>query len=81
MIHNVAREDNEPEFELYQDREDPLNQTDVANDHPEVVRRLAAALERWRVRSEAARLPEDAELLGTLSPRERERLRNLKYVR
>ena len=81
LIHNVAREDNEPEFELYQDREDPLNQTDVANDHPEVVRRLAAALERWRVRSEAARLPEDAELLGTLSPRERERLRNLKYVR
>ena len=81
LIHNVAREENEPEFELYQEREDPLNQRDVANDHPEVVGRLAAALERWRVRSEAMRLPRDAELLGTLSSQEREHLRSLSYVR
>ncbi|MAW63997.1 MAG: hypothetical protein CL473_08470 [Acidobacteria bacterium] len=81
LIHNVVRKDNEPEFELYRDQEDPLNQTDVANDHPEIVRRLAAALERWRARSDAARLPRDAELLRTLSTQERERLRSLNYVR
>ncbi|MDP6580222.1 MAG: sulfatase [Vicinamibacterales bacterium] len=81
LIHNTARETDEPEYELYDHLEDPLNLTDVAADHPEVVERLAAELERWRRRSEAARLPADDELTDMLSAEELERLRSLGYLR
>ena len=81
LIHNVTRDEDEPEYELYDHAQDPLNLTDVAADHPEVVARLAADLERWRRRSEAARLPADDALAGTLSADELERLRSLGYLR
>ncbi|HJN45029.1 MAG: hypothetical protein CL477_02530 [Acidobacteria bacterium] len=81
LIHNTARETSEPEYELYDHLGDPLNLTDVAADHPEVVERLAAELERWRRRSEAARLPADDELTDILSGEELERLRSLGYLR
>ncbi|MEE2612319.1 MAG: sulfatase [Acidobacteriota bacterium] len=81
LIHNVTRDEDEPEYELYDHGRDPLNLSDVATDHPEVVDRLAADLERWRRRAEAARLPADAELADTLSADELDRLRSLGYLR
>ena len=81
LIHNVAREPDEPEFELYDHLRDPLNLTNVAGDHPDVVTRLAADLERWRRRSEAARLPSDDDVAATLGADELERLRSLGYIR
>ena len=81
LIHNVTRDEDEPEYELYDHGRDPLNLSDVAIDHPEVVDRLAADLERWRRRAEAARLPADADLADTLSADELDRLRSLGYLR
>ena len=52
-----------------------------AGDHPDVVTRLAADLERWRRRSEAARLPADDDVAATLGAAELERLRSLGYIR
>ncbi len=81
LIHNTARALDEPEYELYDHRQDPLNLNDVAREHPDVVERLAADLARWRRRSEAVRLPADEALAGTLSADELERLRSLGYLR
>ena len=81
LIHNVTRNEDEPEYELYDQRADPLSLRDITGDHPEVVERLAAALERWRRRADAARLPADAELADTLSADELDRLRSLGYLR
>ena len=81
LIHNVTRDEGEPEYKLYDHGRDPLNLTDVASDHPEVVERLATELERWRRRSEAARLQADDELENVLSADALERLRRLGYLR
>ena len=83
LIHNVTRDSGEPKFELYDQRRDPLSLTDTADDNPDVVTRLAAELERWRRRAEAARLPadDDDELAQTLSADALERLRSLGYLR
>ena len=81
LIHNVTRDEGEPEFELYDHRRDPLNLTDVARDHPEVVEQLTTELARWRRRSEAAMLPSDDELGDVLSADELKRLRSLDYLR
>ena len=81
LIHNVTRDEGEPEYELYDHTRDPLNLTDVARDRPDVVERLTAELARWRRRSEAAMLPSDDELGDVLSSDELERLRSLGYLR
>jgi arylsulfatase A-like enzyme len=67
-----------PDLELYDHREDPLNLRNVAAEHPEVVNRLAAELERWRQWAEGQRLPADD--AGTVDAAELERLRSLGYV-
>ena len=81
LIHNVTRDEDEPEYELYDHKRDPLNLNDVRRDHPEVVERLTRELARWRQRSEAAMLPTDDELEDVLSADELERLRRLGYLR
>jgi arylsulfatase A-like enzyme len=81
LIHNVTRDEGDPEYELYDERADPFNLTDAADDHPDVVARLAAELERWRRRAKAAELPADTELAEALSAEALERLRSLGYLR
>jgi arylsulfatase A-like enzyme len=81
LVHNRARPRGGPEFELYDFVKDPLNKTDVAAEHPEVVARLAKALEGWRQMAAAARLESDTEATKTLSPEQLQRLRSLGYVR
>jgi arylsulfatase A-like enzyme len=81
LIHNTVRPDEAPEFELYDMADDPLNTTNVAGRHEDVVDRLSREIERWRRVTETARLPEDAEAAEGLSPAELERLRSLGYVR
>jgi arylsulfatase A-like enzyme len=79
LIRNGIRPAGRPEFELYDHRKDPLNLHDVAAEHPEVVKRLAAKLEAWHQKALAARVtPETGS--AQLSPEERERLRALGYV-
>jgi arylsulfatase A-like enzyme len=80
LIHNTKRPDGKPEFELYDERVDPLNLADVAAAHPEIVERLGKDLGAWRVKAAAARLTPDAEATKSLSPEELQRLRSLGYV-
>ena len=81
LIHNRARDDGTPEFELYDVATDPLNLTNVADAQPEVVERLARDLDRWHRIAEQARLPDDAEATAGLSQEQLERLRSLGYIR
>jgi arylsulfatase A-like enzyme len=79
LIHNQTP--GYPEYELYDVVNDPLNRTDLAAQHPDVVARLAKILESWRQMATAARLRPDAETTEGLSPEQLNRLRSLGYIR
>jgi arylsulfatase A-like enzyme len=81
LIHNKARPQGVAEYELYDFLKDPLNLTDVAAEHADVVSRLAKALNGWKTMTESARLKPDTEAAKTLSPEQLQRLRSLGYVR
>jgi arylsulfatase A-like enzyme len=81
LIHNTARHDGTPEFELYDFLKDPLNKTDVASQHADIVARLSKQLEGWHQMTKAARLKPDSETTKSLSPEQLQRLRSLGYVR
>ena len=81
LIHNRARDDGTPEFELYDVATDPLNLTNVAEGQTDVVERLAREIDRWHRIAEQARLPDDAEATAGLSQEQLERLRSLGYIR
>ena len=81
LIHNTIRPQGGPEFELYDFVNDPLDKTDVAAQHPEVVARLSKALGGWKDMAVAARLKPDSEATKHLSPEQLQRLRSLGYVR
>jgi arylsulfatase A-like enzyme len=81
LIRNTARPRGGPEFELYDFAKDPLDQTDVSAQHPEVVARLSKALDGWKRMAGAARLKPDSEATKNLSPEQLQRLRSLGYVR
>ncbi|HVS16620.1 MAG TPA: sulfatase [Thermoanaerobaculia bacterium] len=80
LVHNAVGDGSKPQFELFDHHEDPLNQSNVAGDHPEVVARLARQLSAWLEESRAARLPGDAEGQTAMSQEELERLRSLGYI-
>jgi arylsulfatase A-like enzyme len=81
LVRNTARPHGGPEFELYDFAKDPLNLTDVAAQHPEIVARLSKALDGWKQMAERARLKPDSETTKNLSPEQLQRLRSLGYVR
>ena len=70
-----------PEFELYDVRKDPGEQTNAASEHPEVVARLAKALDGWHKMALAARLEPDSQATQGMSAEQLERLRSLGYVK
>jgi arylsulfatase A-like enzyme len=80
LIHNTKRSSGRPEFELYDHRKDPLDTTDAAAQHPEIVERLAAQLDAWHRMAEAKRLPPDSKSREGLGNDELERLRALGYI-
>lgn len=79
LVWNVDPPAGVPVHELYDHDADPLDQHDLAAEHPEEVARLAAQLERWRAWAEAQRLPADA-AQANLSAEQLERLRSLGYL-
>jgi arylsulfatase A-like enzyme len=81
LIHNVVRPAGKLEFELFDAVRDPLDQVNVADKHPDVVQRLAKAIEGWRVMATAARLKPDTEATGNMTPEQLQRLRSLGYIR
>ena len=85
LIHNtfIPQDDipeyQRPEYELFQNDEDPLNLRNVAADHPDVVEKLKQELASWREAADAAKLSKEAATEG-LSPAEIQRLKSLGYV-
>ena len=81
LIHNKVRPPERPEFELFDIVRDPLDQVNLAHEHPEIVQRLAKAIAGWHGMAVAARLAPDSETTGNMSPEQLQRLRSLGYVR
>ena len=78
LIRNGNRPDGWPEFELFNHRSDPLDAFNVADQHPEVVDRLAELIDRWQAASLEARVEADSP--ADMSPEEIEKLRSLGYL-
>ena len=79
LIHNTAKRDGTPEFELFDHRADPLNFTNLADQHPDRVKELADKIAAWRKTAEEQALPETDSTEG-LSDEELQRLRSLGYI-
>ena len=80
LIQNVGRPPEKPEFELFDFYKDPLDQKNVAAEHPDVVARLARVLDGFRTMARAAKLKPDSESTKGLSKEQLEQLRSLGYV-
>ena len=80
LIQNVVRPPEKPEFELFDFQKDPLDQKNVAAEHPDVVARLTRALDGFRNMARGAKLKPDSESTKGLSKEQLEQLRSLGYV-
>jgi arylsulfatase A-like enzyme len=80
LAHHVTRAAGSPEFQLFDRRKDPLDATDLAAQHPDIVARLLREMQAWQRMAESARLKPDSALASTVSGEELERLRALGYV-
>jgi len=81
LIRNDKRGSGRPPFELYDVRADPLDHTDVAAAHPEIVTRLSRALASWKSKGEAARIVVETGSKDQMKPEDLERLKSLGYIR
>jgi arylsulfatase len=81
LIHNKVRPPDVAEFELFDVVTDPFDQVNIADKHPDEVKRLAKALEGWRGMVTAARLKPDTEAIGNMTPEQLQRLRSLGYIK
>jgi len=73
--------EGDPEYELYDHRNDPLDKVNLADKHPEIVERLAKEFKAWKEKATAARLTPDSELEKNLTSEQLEHLRSLGYIR
>ncbi len=81
LIHNLETGgEPRPRYELFDWRNDPLDGVNLAEDHPEVVERLATAIAEWRAMTLEARVGPDDESAESLSEEELQRLRSLGYI-
>ena len=81
MIHNSPKKEQTPEFELFNWTTDALDQHNLADANPDVVKRLAGQLAEWKTAALAAKLPPDSALEKTMSSQELQRLRALGYIK
>ena len=79
LIKNGVRPEGWPEYELYDHEKDALDLKDVADDHPEIVKRLQEQLDNWHKAAVAARVSSEDDV-EDLSTENRERLRSLGYI-
>jgi len=77
----IQRNEEPPEYELYDHRKDPLDQVNLADKRPEIVERLAEELKAWKEKAAAARLTPDSELEKKLTSEQLQHLRSLGYIR
>jgi arylsulfatase A-like enzyme len=80
LIHNVMRQDGQPEFELFDRTKDPYDHNNVAANHPEIVQRLSRELDLWKQHAVAVKLKPDSESTQNMTTEEIERLRALGYI-
>jgi len=73
--------EGDPEYELYDHRNDPLDKVNLADKHPEIVKRLAEEFKAWKEKATAARLTPDSELEKKLTSEQLQHLRSLGYLR
>ncbi len=81
LIHNSQPLEGQAEYELYDHRNDPLDQVNLAAKHPELVSRLVEELSVWKKKATSARLASDSDFENNLSSKELERLRSLGYIK
>ncbi|HLQ22607.1 MAG TPA: sulfatase, partial [Gemmatimonadales bacterium] len=81
LIHNVVRPPDKPEYELFDFYQDPLDQKNVATEHPDVVERLSKMLDGWHQMAASAKLKPDSELTKGMTREQLEQLRSLGYVK
>jgi arylsulfatase A-like enzyme len=81
LIHNKAGAPDRPEYELFDVANDPFDQKNLADQNPEVVKRLAKSIEGFRTMATAARLKPDAEATDKMTPEQLQRLRSLGYIK
>ena len=81
LIWNAARAAGAPEFELFRFYDDPLDQKNVAAEHPAEVERLSKALTGWRRLAAAAKLKSDDEAAQGMTAEQLEQLRSLGYLK
>ncbi len=81
LIQNVVRGPDKPEFELFAFLDDPLDQKNVAAEHPDVVTRLTRDITAWRKSATEARLKPDSEATKGMTAEQLEQLRSLGYVK
>ncbi len=79
LVHHVARPEGAVEYELFNHTNDPLDMSDVAAEHPEIVERLKAELEAWKGMTEQSKLPL-TDAAEDMSSDELDRLRSLGYI-
>ncbi len=73
--------EGDPEYELYDHRKDPLDKVNLADKHPEIVKRLTEEFKAWKEKATAARLTPDSELEKKLTSEQLQHLRSLGYIR
>ena len=80
LVRKMTIEGETVGHELYDHAADPLDQNDVAAEHPEVVEKMVAQLDSWLAWAEENRLVSDADAAAGMSSEELERLRSLGYI-
>lgn len=80
LIQNDEPLNGRSKYELYEHRMDPLDQQDVASEHPEVVERLGKELTLRREQAIASRIPSEDVPAESLSSEQIRRLRSLGYL-
>ena len=80
LVRKLDLEGETQAHELYDHAADPLDQRDVAADHPQIVERLVGQLDSWLAWVEENKLASDEEAAAGMSAAELERLRSLGYV-
>jgi hypothetical protein len=75
-----VRNGSQPEFELFDRDSDLLDQKNVADQHPDIVKRLSKDLQLWKQKAASVKLKPDSDSTANMSPEEIERLRSLGYI-
>jgi arylsulfatase A-like enzyme len=81
LIRNANAPPDRAALELFERATDPLDQHNVAADHPDIVKRLASEIDEWRTKASEARLDSRGDAKPGLHATDLQSLRGLGYVK